>query len=193
MNRGTTRKDTGVLAKFRELPGARLAVAAFLVTVVVGLGGPPAYAWWSQQGNAEITARSGKLVTPSAPGTLRCHEPGNGNNVRPFTTVSWPIASGNGAVLDVVALGSNGKERKGVRSYAIPPQTTEVRLADLPGVVSWLDATSGNSGKLEVEVRNVWLDPPVKAVQLLGGKVIDSSPAVLLEGLMLTNNDGFKC
>lgn len=180
-----------MLDRFRQLPGARLAVAAFLVTVVAGVGGPPAYAWWSQQGDARVTAQAPQR--PDAPTALRCNEPGNGNNVRPFTTVSWSTPSGNSTVLDIVALSSNGKDRLGVQSYAVPERTTEVRLADLPGVIPWLNDTTGNSGKLIVEVRNVWLTPRPTTVKLLSETVNATSASAVLEGLMVTNNDGFKC
>lgn len=56
----------GVLQRFRRLPGSRTAAAAFVLTVALGIGGPAAYAWWSQQGSAAITVTAG-APTPPAP------------------------------------------------------------------------------------------------------------------------------
>lgn len=55
-----------VLQRFRELPGSRIAAAAFAVTVVLGLGAPAAWALWNQQGTAAITVTAGKPV-PAVP------------------------------------------------------------------------------------------------------------------------------
>lgn len=60
------RKDAGVLEKFRQLPGSRIAAAAFAVTVIAGLGAPAAWALWNQEGTAVITVTAGKPV-PSVP------------------------------------------------------------------------------------------------------------------------------
>jgi len=61
----------GHLKRLAGLPGSRTAAAAFVLTVALGLGGPAAYAWWSQQGTATITVTAGKPtappVTPPAP------------------------------------------------------------------------------------------------------------------------------
>ena len=52
--------------RFRELPGSRIAAAAFAVTVVLGLGVPAAWALWSQQGTAVMAVTAGKPV-PTVP------------------------------------------------------------------------------------------------------------------------------
>lgn len=54
----------GTLKRLAGLPGSRTAAAAFVLTVALGLGGPAAYAWWSQQGTATITVTAGKPTAP---------------------------------------------------------------------------------------------------------------------------------
>ena len=218
MNRRSTRNGAGVLAKFRELPGARLAVAAFLVTVVLGLGGPPAYAWWSQRGDAEITATAGaaKPVVPSPvptptappalvkPGNLQCErdpkqKPNNGSME---TKVSW---AANGApasssyIMDFTVLTPNGKTPLVSRSYFLPwHATSEIRLTDLPGLNDWFASVGGkNNDKFSVTVRNVWIQPAVTDARLIqeneGVEDSQTARSQPLEMQFKGNQEGYHC
>ena len=202
VKRRTVRKDTGVLAKFRRLPGARLAVAAFVVTVAVGLGGPPAYAWWSQKGDAQITVTAGTAKPLAAPVDLKCvRDPKQqGNNGSRDTTVFWaPGSAPNGSsyIVDVTALESNGKASTGVRSYALPPSSTSVKLADLPGLDDWFETLGKNNDKFNLTVRNVWITSPVQSAQLLEQSEATKYPytaARTLDQLQYKENkNGYHC
>ena len=62
--------------RFRDLPGSRIAAAAFAVTIVLGLGAPAAWALWNQQGTAVIAVTAGKPAPPTVePPTTPVPEP----------------------------------------------------------------------------------------------------------------------
>lgn len=216
MNRRSTRNGAGVLAKFRELPGARLAVAAFLVTVVLGLGGPPAYAWWSQRGDAEITATAGaaKPVVPSPvptptappalvkPGNLQCErdpkqKPNNGSME---TKVSWAANGAPGSssyIMDFTVLDSNGSTVLGSKSYVLPLSTTKVKLADLPELNDWFEGVGKNNDKFTVAVRNVWFVPVATVIQEIPASVAAEYPVTAstqpFEMQYKVNKEGYHC
>lgn len=55
----------------RKLPGLRAAAMAFVLTVVLGIGGTAAYAYWNQQTLLSITGQSLRPSTP-VPADVRC-------------------------------------------------------------------------------------------------------------------------
>ena len=69
-------EKSGLLQRLRKLPGSRAAVAAFVLAVTLGLGGPAAYAWWSQQGTASFSVTAGAPTPPPAPTPTQPTQPG---------------------------------------------------------------------------------------------------------------------
>lgn len=66
-----------MLKRFRRLPGSRAAAAAFVLALVLGFGGPAAYAWWSQQGAASFSVTAGApTATPTPTPTPTPTQPG---------------------------------------------------------------------------------------------------------------------
>ena len=52
-------KNPGLLRRFRAVPGSRIAMVAFFLTIALAAGGSAAYALWSQRGDAAVTAVAG--------------------------------------------------------------------------------------------------------------------------------------
>ena len=70
----------------RKIPGLRAAVVVFALTVVLGLGGTAAYAYWSQQTSVTITGQSVRPNTP-VPSDVRCQSSF-------INRIEWPNAAG---------------------------------------------------------------------------------------------------
>ena len=91
-------KRRGFWNRFRAMPGSSAALVAFVLTITLGVGGTAAYAWWSQQGNARITATAGApkpvpttpAPTPTTPApTPTTPAPGGVNPILPNIKTAW--------------------------------------------------------------------------------------------------------
>lgn len=55
----------------RKIPGLCAAAVAFVLTVVLGIGGTAAFAYWSQQASVSISGQTARPQTP-VPTDVRC-------------------------------------------------------------------------------------------------------------------------
>ncbi|MCC9179002.1 hypothetical protein [Arthrobacter sp. zg-Y750] len=144
------RVDTGRFGRLRRLPGFRTAAVAFLLTVVLGLGGTAAYAYWSASTAATITVTPmPNIVKPPAPW---CTESGK---------ISWSPAAGletDAAYVLTFTVGAASK------SYAVPRQQLTVNPSELQGLRSALGTTNGRTQPMAVSLRTALPKSPVSGV-----------------------------
>ncbi|WP_432244950.1 hypothetical protein ACRB8A_14685 [Arthrobacter sp. G.S.26] len=91
------------MKRLRSLPGAALAVGAFVLTVLLGAGGAPALAWWDQNGSVSMTVTASN-TWPGPTVTLGCAADGNGDKA---VKVSYTL-SGAAQSLQIVAVKADG-------------------------------------------------------------------------------------
>ncbi|MCC9146152.1 MULTISPECIES: hypothetical protein [unclassified Arthrobacter] len=159
---------SGPAARLRPQPGLRTAAAAFIVTVLLGLGGTAAYAYWSQSTTATIT------VLPTAkvrtPGPLHCNPWGTNE-------LSWKtVADVDSDVVYVLtfAMGSTSK------TYALPLTTTEVKPVYLSGLASALGTSK--MVPLTVTLRTATVNKAVPAATAIAASdILAASEASTLQ------------
>ena len=93
------------MARLREIPGAALAVGAFVLTVLLGVGGASASALWQQSATATMTVTaSGTWSAPVFP-TPVCS---NVDTANKYVSVAYSGFSEAPAKLTFSAAGTNG-------------------------------------------------------------------------------------
>lgn len=125
-------ESRGWFARLRGQPGFRTAAIAFVLTVVLGIGGSAAYAYWSLRTQVNMTAKTVSLPSITKP---TCSTSGT-------TSVSWspPAVMPVNAVYVVRIT----KTKRGVTAssvYALAQDLTSFKPADLDGgrFERWMD------------------------------------------------------
>ncbi|MCQ1954407.1 hypothetical protein [Arthrobacter sp. zg-Y238] len=109
-------KGSGWFARLRAQPGFRAAAVAFVLTVILGVGGPAAYAYWTQSTAVTVTGTTAPPVTP-VPKGVKCQP----SPVR----ITWPAAAGaDPEVRYIVSLNAEAVGLSAV--YALPAGTTTI-------------------------------------------------------------------
>lgn len=85
----TDREGRSWLHRLRAQPGFRTALIAFCLTVVLGIGGSAAYAYWSLRADANLTVATVPPELPS-PADAKCEV---GRGAEP-NRVEWPHVKG---------------------------------------------------------------------------------------------------
>ncbi|MCC9175183.1 hypothetical protein [Arthrobacter sp. zg-Y179] len=137
-----TETRPGPLKRLRAQPGFRTAAVVFVLTVVLGLGGPAAYAYWSQSTAVTISGLpTAKVETPSAPGC----------NARTLPNqISWTgVSDVDSDVVYVLSFTVNGR----TKTYAVPRTTTMVKPLYLSGLNEALGRTPYENVPMAVTLR----------------------------------------
>ncbi|MCQ1951096.1 hypothetical protein NNX28_14325 [Arthrobacter sp. zg-Y859] len=111
---------------------------AFVLTVILGVGGPAAYAYWSASTNLSISGKTVRPPLPALKGDVRCSQPLTVSVVRIVFSPAEALPADVSVVATVAVTG------KTPRSYVIPNNGVLV-LKDLPGLadsLSWGDRMS---------------------------------------------------
>ena len=157
---------SGRFSRLRALPGFRTATVAFILTVVLGLGGTAAYAYWQVSTTATIT------VTPTIrvgqPSGLACEWYADPNRI------FWnavPEAQIDRDVVYFLTFTRDGRSK----SYAVPRTQTSVRPAKLDN----LQAALGQS-PLDLRPLTVTLQTAVLRTPIAGKEPVESNPAEIV-------------
>lgn len=128
--------------RLRAQPGFRTAAIAFVLTVLLGIGGSAAYAYWSQSRSGTITGTTVPPVLP-APGVLAC-ETGSPNRVE------WaPVAAADPEAVYILTFELPSRTRK--VSYAVKldaPLNSRKRHSVEPTKLSELFEAFGDAGSI---------------------------------------------
>lgn len=109
------------LTRLRAQPGFKAAAVAFCLTLVLGLGGGAAYAYWQASARADITASTQPVLVPVQQ-PLQCSSPWHKR-----TELSWPAAAGNPQGTNYLLTFSAGNRSV---SYILPQETLRIELSD---------------------------------------------------------------
>ncbi|WP_457945915.1 hypothetical protein ACTAQI_11265 [Pseudarthrobacter sp. alpha12b] len=93
------------MARFRDLPGAALAVGAFVLTVLLGVGGASASALWQQSATATMTVTASGPWPPPVFNTPVCS---NVDNANKYVSLAYSGFSEAPTKLTFSAAGTNG-------------------------------------------------------------------------------------
>ena len=128
----------GWFSRLRAQPGFRSAAIAFVLTVVLGLGGSAAYAYWSLRVDANLIVATARPDLPSVAAPI-C------NDRSFYTRVSWTAPAGMPS--DAVYVLRISTSRDTV-DYAFPAQTTYFEPASLrvngESLNSWMGLRTGS-------------------------------------------------
>ena len=125
-------------SRLRAQPGFRTAAVAFVLTVVLGVGGPAAYAWWSQSSQVQISGATARQPLPTVSGEVQCYQPALVSVVRIVHTKVPSLPSDAFVIASVAGPGNQ------TRLYAVPNDGV-FSLKELPGLsnsLSWGDRMS---------------------------------------------------
>ncbi|KAD3515275.1 hypothetical protein GD627_13435 [Arthrobacter yangruifuii] len=141
-------KGSGWFARLRAQPGFKTAAVAFVLTVILGVGGPAAYAYWSASTNVVVSGSTARPVLPAVAGDASCNQPFGVGVVRIFYPRVAALPPDASVVASVVINGSSKP-----RLYAVPNDGVIVLrdLPGLPGALSWGD-------KMSISVTTAYLD-----------------------------------
>ena len=93
------------MARFRDLPGAALAVGAFVLTVLLGVGGASASALWQQGATATMTVTASGTWPPPVFDTPVCS---NVDNANKYVSLAYSGFSEAPTKLTFSAAGTDG-------------------------------------------------------------------------------------
>ncbi|BCW79726.1 hypothetical protein [Arthrobacter sp. NicSoilC5] len=93
------------MARFRDLPGAAPAVGAFVLTVLLGVGGASASALWQQGATATMTVTASGTWPPPVFNTPVCS---NVDNANKYVSLAYSGFSEAPTKLTFSAAGTNG-------------------------------------------------------------------------------------
>ena len=145
-------EGTGWFGRLRRQPGFRTAAVAFLLTVVLGLGGTAAYAYWSASTAANISVTPTiRLGTPSG---LACEWSSDPNRIY------WNAVPDTAVDSDVVYLLTFTQGSR-TKSYAVPRGTTSAQPAKLPNLQEALGQTQLERRALTVTLQTAIVRQPV--------------------------------
>lgn len=170
---------------FRNLPGAAAAVGAFVLTVLLGLGGASASALWQQSATATMTVRAAAAWPGPALTSLTC------TNDAPEKVATLKVTVPATATVSYAALQSNGSYGP---SYAGLPSL----LALTPGNIVLTSNTNpllaspvlreNPAGPLTVRVTATYLDQTAAYLDIVlnnstaNGKIICPATPVPAHG-----------
>lgn len=127
----------GWFARLRAQPGFRTAAVAFVLTVVLGIGGSAAYAYWSLKTDAILVVATARPDLPVV-ATPTC------NDRSLYTRFSWTAPAGMPNYAVYIVRISTSKE---TIDYAFPSQTTGFEPANLrvngEALHSWMGIRTG--------------------------------------------------
>ncbi|MCC3272983.1 hypothetical protein MUK71_05250 [Arthrobacter zhangbolii] len=180
----------GVFGRLRRQPGFRTAVIAFIVTVVLGLGGTAAYAYWSASTAATITVTpKAKLPVPAKPVCID-HLPNR---------IEWqPVPDAEPDARYIVTFHTPTTKPARSVSYAVPVSSQRLFLVPytLPGLDEALGWVGGHQTPLHVTVRTALVTTPRnEIVQIPETQILhQSEPSSVLEmGYYNLVNGNFPC
>ncbi|MCQ1987806.1 hypothetical protein [Arthrobacter sp. zg-Y844] len=165
-----TETRPGPLRRLRAQPGFRTAAVVFVLTVVLGLGGPAAYAYWSQSTAVTISGLpTAKVQTPAAP---VCTTRVLANEI------NWTaVTDVDSDVVYVLSFAVNGR----TKTYAVPRSTTMVKPVYLSGLSDALGRTPYDKVSLTVTLRTATVKKDVPSVTPISeGDVLSASQASTL-------------
>ncbi|MCC9198033.1 hypothetical protein QNO08_04810 [Arthrobacter sp. zg-Y820] len=153
----------GWFARLRVQPGFRTAAIAFILTVVLGLGGTAAYAWWSQSRAVSIVGTTGyALPVPSA---ARCVTASPNR-------VEWSPAAGvDPEAKYILTFQSRGQSV----SYAVPLASSSVEPSNLPALREEFGATFTARFPLTVTMRTAIVVTEGRGITRIGDDVVARS------------------
>ncbi|MCC3302958.1 hypothetical protein [Arthrobacter sp. zg-Y895] len=166
-----TETRPGPFRRLRAQPGFRTAAVVFVLTVVLGLGGPAAYAYWSQSTAVTITGLpTAKVQTPAPP---VCTTRALANEI------SWPaVTDVDPDVVYVLSFAVNGR----TKTYAVPRSTTTVKPVYLSGLSDALGRTPYDKVPLAVTLRTATVKKDVPSVTPISeGDILAPSQASTLQ------------
>ena len=160
---------SGRFSRLRAVPGFRTAAVAFFLTVVLGIGGTAAYAYWQVSTTATIS------VTPTAavpkPSPPVCDY---------FDNIWWSKVQGADKSAVHVITFTVGTVTK---SYAMPLYLTGADLSALPGLDTALGSTGGKAVEMTVSRRTAVLKRDVSWIT----PVLESDLAVSSESAVMSS------
>ncbi|MCQ2001789.1 hypothetical protein [Arthrobacter zhaoxinii] len=118
-------KGPGWFARLRAQPGFKTAAVAFVLTVILGVGGPAAYAYWSDSTSVSISGKTVRPPLPTLQGDVRC----GWNGSRVVISQPTPVSALPGGASVVMRI----SDPKGTTYYTVSPREY-VRLIDVPGL-----------------------------------------------------------
>jgi hypothetical protein len=161
---------------FARIPGAALAVGAFVLTVLLGVGGVSASALWQQSATATMTATANGAWPGPALGSLTCT---NSNSDK--TATLKVTATAAPATITYAALQANGTYGTSYTGPTIPlPSGTGniVITASPAAQSSQIIKDNPAGGSLTIRVTATYLDTTAASMEitltytLTGGKII---------------------
>ena len=157
---------SGRFSRLRAVPGFRTAAVAFFLTVVLGIGGTAAYAYWQVSTTATIS------VTPTVklgqPSGLACEWYADPNRI------FWNAVPEADVDRDVVYFLTFTREGRS-KSYAVPRTQTSVRPAKLDN----LQAALGQS-PFDLRPLTVTLQTAVLRTPIAGREPVESNPGEIV-------------
>lgn len=173
-----------MMLRFRNLPGAAAAVGAFVLTVLLGLGGASASALWQQSATATMTVRAAAAWPGPALASLTC------TNDAPEKVASLKVTAPATATVTYAALqanGSYGPSYSGLPSLlALTPGT--IVLTASPEAQRSQILKDNPSGPLTVRVTATYLDQTAAYLDIVlnnstaNGKIICPATPVPAHG-----------
>ena len=145
----------GPFSRLRAQPGFRTAAVVFVLTVVLGLGGPAAYAYWSQSTAVTISGKTAPPVTPVPTGASCMNGFLTGRIVLPAMTTADPEAR------YIVTFTS--KQLNAPVSYALPQSVVSggsIQPIELGSLVLALGLTEGQTVAVNATVKTAILKSP---------------------------------
>ncbi|MCC9205452.1 hypothetical protein [Arthrobacter sp. zg-Y769] len=145
----------GPVTRLRAQPGFRAAAVVFVLTVVLGAGGPAAYAFWSQSTAVTITGSTVPPLTPVPTGASCVNGWLTGRIVLPAMRTADPEAR--------YILTFTSKRLNAPMSYALPQSIGSdgsVQPIEIGGLVAALGSTEGQKVAVNVTVKTAILKSP---------------------------------
>lgn len=156
----------GRFARLRSQPGFRTAAVAFVLTVVLGIGGSAAYAYWSLRAEANLVVVTARADLPSLKGKAECGWNGPpllSNVIISQPALAKPLPMGAAVVMTVV-------DPRGTTFYVLN-QREAVVLKSVPGLEDRLRWGT----ELTISITTAYLKSPVATdpIVLIDGSNID--------------------
>ena len=170
-------------------PGFRTASVAFFLTVILGIGGPAAYAYWSQSTAVTVSGTTAQPVTPIP--TVKC--------LSTPVRVEWPAAVGaDPEVRYVVTFTASYAGQVRSVSYALAAGALKAKLSDFD-LGSALGYTFSVTVPAAATVRSAIVRPglPTATVKVTDADLIrdseESTPANLWYSSSVREGVRFSC
>ena len=154
----------GWVSRLRAQPGFRTAAIAFVLTVVLGVGGTAAYAYWSQQ--TVVTISGSTAYSLPAPSAAICV------TATP-NRVEWaPVPGVDPEARYILTFQARGESV----SYAVPLGSTSVQPSTLSGLRDEFGAPLGSRIPLTVTMRTAVVATDNKNVVRIRDELVAAAP-----------------